>query len=56
MTPDKRPHSFRLSPTALTLIRKLSEMLGISQASVVEMAVRKLAEREGVQADGKDGE
>jgi hypothetical protein len=28
----------------LTLIRKLSERLGISQADVVEMAVRLLAE------------
>ncbi|PLS84244.1 MAG: hypothetical protein CYG60_18970 [Actinobacteria bacterium] len=45
---NKRPHSFRLSPEALRLIKELSERLGISQASVVEQAVRRLAREEGV--------
>lgn len=40
----KEPTSFRLSGEALSLIRELAERLGLSQAAVVEMAVRLLAE------------
>lgn len=42
----KVSRNFRLSPEALELIRELSEQLGLSQAAVLELAVRKLAERE----------
>lgn len=46
--PTKQSTSFRLSEEALSLIRELSERLGLSQAAVVEMAVRQLArERKG---------
>lgn len=49
MTSEKKgPTSFRLSPEAVRLIKELSERLGISQASVVEQAVRKLARSEDV--------
>jgi predicted transcriptional regulator len=44
--PDKQPTSFRLSPEALSLIRELAEKLGVSQAAVLEMAVRKMAKEE----------
>jgi hypothetical protein len=44
--PPKQSTSFRLSDEALCLIRELSESLGLSQAAVVEMAVRKLAREE----------
>jgi predicted DNA-binding protein len=44
--PTKQSTSFRLSDEALCLIRELSESLGLSQAAVVEMAVRKLAREE----------
>ena len=42
----KEPTSFRLSPEALALIREMAERLGVSQASVIELAVRKLAREE----------
>lgn len=42
----KQSTSFRLSGEALSLIRELSERLGLSQAAVVELAVRKLAKAE----------
>lgn len=34
---------FRLTPEAVSLIRQLASDNGISQAAVIEMAVRKLA-------------
>lgn len=45
----KKPTSFRLSDEALELIAKLATHLGVSQAAVIEMAVRLLAKREKVQ-------
>lgn len=44
----KKATSYRLSEDALELIEQLKEKLGISQASVVEQAVRKLARLEGI--------
>jgi len=44
--PEKQPTSFRLSPDALALLRELAERLGLSQASVIELAVRRLAKEE----------
>lgn len=45
MSPEKKiATSLRLSEEGLEKLRELSERLGISQASVVEMAVRLLAE------------
>jgi hypothetical protein len=44
----KRSTSFQLSPEGLLLLKRLSRRLGLSQASVVELAVRKLADAEGV--------
>ena len=38
--------SYRLSAEGRDLINRLAEHLGISQASVIEMAVRKLARAE----------
>jgi DNA-binding XRE family transcriptional regulator/predicted DNA-binding protein len=45
-TEKKKPTSFKLSPEALSLMRQLSEHLGLSQAGVVEMAIRKFSEAE----------
>ena len=42
----KEAVSFRLSPEAVQIIRDLAKKLGVSQADVVEMAVRKLEEQE----------
>lgn len=40
--------SFTLSAEAVALLRALAVRLGVSQAAVVEMSVRKLAAAEGV--------
>ena len=48
----KRPTSFKLSPEGLQLLKQLSARMGLSQAGVVELAVRKLAETEGVTREG----
>jgi hypothetical protein len=45
MTEGKHPISFRLSEEALGLVRGLSKRYGISQAGVIEMALRFFAER-----------
>jgi hypothetical protein len=42
--------SFRLSPVAIDLIAQLAEKLGLSQAGVIELSVRKLANAEGLKA------
>ena len=44
----KRSTSFHLSDEALSLLSLLSAHLGISQAGVVEIGVRKLSRLEGV--------
>ena len=40
--------SLRLTPAAKRLLLAVSEKLGVTQASVIEMAIRKLATLEGV--------
>jgi hypothetical protein len=53
----KQKTSFALSVKARVLIDELSEVLGISQASVVEQAVRLLARQQRVklpEADSKE--
>jgi hypothetical protein len=42
----KKSTSFRLSDEALALIRELSSKFSISQTSVIEVAVRKMAKDE----------
>lgn len=37
---------FRLTPETIIQIKALAKKLGVSQADVVEMAIRKFAERE----------
>ena len=44
----KTPNSFRLSEDALRILRTLAEYLGVSQAAVIEMALRELARKEKV--------
>ena len=39
--------SFRLSPEARRLLKQLARRLGLSQAAVIELMVRKFAEKEG---------
>lgn len=40
--------SIRFTPEARRLLEALSQRLGVSKTAVLEMAVRKFAEREGV--------
>lgn len=43
---NKQGTSFRLSPEAIALIKELAKNLGVSQADIIEIAVRKLAQQE----------
>jgi predicted DNA-binding protein len=45
---NKKSTSFRLSPEALSLLSKMSQELGISQASLIELAVREFAKRKTI--------
>ena len=44
----KRSTSLRLSDQARELLAKLAKHLGISQTAVLEIAIRKLADMEGI--------
>jgi len=44
----KSASSFRLSEDAMRILKALAELHGISQASVIEMALRKLAREEKI--------
>lgn len=46
---DKLSTSLRLSPEAKRLLAELAKKLGITQAAIMEIAIRRLAEKEGVQ-------
>jgi hypothetical protein len=48
MAQPKKPTSIRLSPDAIELRRALSAKLGIDQTAIVELAIRRLAEAEGI--------
>ena len=48
MSEKKIRKGYRLSPEAVALLEKLTEKLGIPQTSVIEQAIRKLAERENI--------
>lgn len=39
----KRAASYRLSPEALALVKRLKERHGVSEADVIEMALRRMA-------------
>lgn len=45
----KEAVGFRLTPDARRLIGTLASRLGVTQAAVVELGVRELAKREGVE-------
>jgi len=48
MKKDAKQTSIRLTSEAKELIERLSQKLGINQTSVIEMAIRVLAEKEKV--------
>jgi hypothetical protein len=45
----KEATSYRLTPEVKRLIKVLADRLGINETSVIELAVRELAERKGIQ-------
>ena len=45
---DRKQRSIRLSEEARRLLALLSERLGLNQTAVIELAIRRLAEREGI--------
>jgi hypothetical protein len=51
--PLKSATSFRLSAQARRILEALSVDTGISQASVVEQALRDMAKRRGVKVEGE---
>lgn len=46
---DKQLTSIRLTPEAKRLIKELAKKLGVTQAAIMEIAIRRLAEIEGVE-------
>jgi predicted transcriptional regulator len=46
--------SIRLTPEAKRLLSRLAQKLGVTQAAIIEMAIRKFAEREGVNDQNND--
>jgi predicted transcriptional regulator len=44
----KQATSIRLTPEAKRLLAMLAEKLGLSQAAILELAIREKAKREGV--------
>ena len=48
----KNPTAIRFTPKARELLEGLAEHLGVTKTAVMEMAIRKLAQKEGIQ--GKD--
>lgn len=47
----KTPTNMRLSEEARMLMKRLGQKLGLTDTSVMEMAIRKLAETEGVRKE-----
>ena len=43
---NKKSVGYRLTPEAIALVKELAEKLGVSQADVVEMAIRKFVKEE----------
>jgi len=44
----KKSAGFRLTPEVIGLLLKLAELLGITQAAALEIAIRDLAKKRGV--------
>lgn len=45
----KNPTSIRLTPEAERLLKELATKLGVTQAAIIEIAIRRLAETEKVE-------
>lgn len=49
---NKSNTSVRLTPEAAHLLKALAKKLGISQTAILELAIRRMAEQEGVKGEG----
>ncbi len=49
MEKEKRTTSLRLTPEAKRLLQTLAKKLGVTQAAIIEMAIRKFAKLEEVE-------
>lgn len=52
---NKQATSIRLTPEAKRLVKELAKRLGVSQTAIMEIAIRRLAESEGVQQEDRNG-
>lgn len=52
MNDARRPVGFRFDEETITILHTLSEHLGVPQTSVLAIAVRLLARREGLELSG----
>jgi hypothetical protein len=50
----KKTTTISYSDTAKTLLKKLSQRLGISQPAVLELDIRTLAKQEGIREEGME--
>ncbi len=48
--PLKKPLGLRLSQDAIQLLREMAQRNGLSQAGIMELAIREKAAREGIKA------
>ena len=44
----KKPIGVRFTPVGVELVEKMAESLGVTKTSVIEMAIREKAKREGI--------
>lgn len=51
MNKQRSPKSFRLTEDAEKLLEGLSQKMGVKHTGVMEIAIRQMAEREGVKAE-----
>lgn len=49
MPSERHPVSFRIEPETMRLLVALARKLGISKAGIFALAIRRLAEKEGIQ-------
>jgi predicted transcriptional regulator len=48
MATTKKPTAVRLTDDGKLLLEKMAKRLGVSQTAIMEMAIREMAERRGV--------
>ena len=51
---NKQATSIRLTPEAKCLVENLAKKLGVSQAAIIEIAIRRLAQAEKVKCQQED--